>query len=76
MLNNTQVFQPSMPYQFERILLVKANGGSVAIDALLDAATDLWVRTDTISTDGASQLVFGNLTVRITPSGGAVYDVF
>lgn len=75
MFNNTQVFQPSMPYQHQRTLLLKANGGSVTIEALIDQATDLWVVTDTRNADGGWPLSCGNATIRITPTGGAVYEL-
>jgi hypothetical protein len=75
MFTTTETFYPHMPSKFERILLSKTNGGSILVEALLDEATNEWVTTDTISSDGATQLVFGNVVVRVTPSGGAVYNV-
>jgi hypothetical protein len=75
MFTNTQVFEPSMPYAHQRTLILKANGGKVVVEALLDKATSLWVKTDEKNSDGGYVLSCGNAMIRITPSGGAQYDL-
>lgn len=70
-----QTFSPAdMPYG-NRVLLIKANGGTVTVEALMDLNTDLWVQTDVKSEDGGFILACGNATIRITPSGGASFDL-
>ena len=70
-----QTFPPAdIPYG-DRVLLIKANGGTVIVEALMDLNTDLWVQTDVKSEDGGFILACGSATIRITPSGGASFDL-
>ncbi len=54
-------------------LVVKANGGSVAIQ--IKTATT-WVTSDTLWSDGAYPLNIPPATVRFVPAGGAAFEVF
>lgn len=74
MFTTQMVFEPTMPAQITRSLLLKANGGSVLVEALVDAETNLWITTDTRNADGGYVVSCGNATLRVTPSGGAVYN--
>lgn len=56
-----------------RILTVKANGGSVAIE--VEHAPGVWIQADAIAVDYAGQLAFGSAAVRIVPTGGAEFMV-
>lgn len=56
-----------------RILSVMANGGQVLIQ--VEHAPGVWVTSDTITEDGASEIFFGEARVRIVPSGGATWEV-
>lgn len=62
---------------FERAMRVtlgvKANGGSVAIQVKMG---DIWLTSDTISTDGVYPLDIPQATVRFVPSGSAAFEVF
>ncbi len=75
MYTTQTIFPPTMPAHSQRTLIMKANGGSVTVEALLDSGSNLWVQTDSKSSDGGFVLACGNATVRITPSGGAQYDL-
>ena len=75
MFTTQTTFPPTMPAHSQRTLVLKANGGSVTVHALLDEATSLWVQTDSKSVDGGFVLSCGNATIRITPTGGAQYDL-
>jgi len=55
-----------------RVLIVKANGGTVTVEC---KAGDAWVLTDTYSTDTAVEMFFGSALFRIVPVGGAEYDI-
>ena len=63
-------------YQFydraPRVLTVKANGGSVVVQAQAGAS---WITTDTYTTDAAVEVFFGRSLVRVVPSGGAEFEV-
>lgn len=54
-----------------RNLVVDANGGTVTIEAQVGAN---WILTDTFSADGGNVVQQGLLTLRITPTGSAVFD--
>jgi len=66
---NTQMVQSFLG---QTMLVVKANGGSVAVEKQVGG---VWVTTDTFSKDGGFLLFLGNTATRFTPSGGAVYEV-
>lgn len=53
-------------------LVVKANGGSVAVEKKVGGE---WVTVDTFAMDGAWPMDFGMSSTRITPSGGAAFEV-
>ena len=55
-----------------KILVVQANGGSVAVEKMVEGA---WVTVDTFARDGAWPLDLGNSDTRFTPSGGAYFEV-
>jgi hypothetical protein len=54
-------------------LVVKANGGSVAVQIKMGNS---WVTSDTLWNDGAYQLNIPPATVRFVPAGGAAFEVF
>lgn len=58
--------------RIERTLTVRANGGSVTVEASSDGVD--WVLTDTKSVDGGWILFQGKALIRITPNGGAEYE--
>ena len=55
-----------------RVLTVKANGGTVQVQAQAGAS---WITADTYTADTAVEVFFGGALVRVVPSGGAEYDV-
>jgi uncharacterized protein YjhX (UPF0386 family) len=57
---------------FSRILVVKANGGSVAVEKMVEGQ---WVTVDTFTEDGAWPMSLGISQTRFTPSNGAFYEV-
>lgn len=59
-------------YMGRATLAVKANGGSVAVEKKVEGS---WVTVDTFTSDGAWQLDLGMSSTRITPSGGAAFEV-
>ncbi|AHG41148.1 hypothetical protein N018_13410 [Pseudomonas syringae CC1557] len=65
----TQLIQK---YMGQTMLIVKANGGTVMVEK---KAGDIWVVTDTFTKDGGYLLQLGNSSTRITPNGGAVFEV-
>ncbi|MEN5032095.1 hypothetical protein [Pseudomonas sp. Ps21-P2] len=54
-------------------LVVKANGGSVAVQIKMG---DGWVTSDTVWVDGGYQLNIPTATVRFVPAAGAAFEVF
>ena len=75
MFTTQKTFLPAAAPHWQRTLLLKTNGGSVKIEALLDETSNLWVETETKSKDGAYIIATGNVTIRVTPTGGAVFDL-
>ena len=59
-------------YLGKAALIVKANGGSVTVEKKVEGA---WVVVDTFAADGAWQMDFGLSATRITPVGGAAFEV-
>jgi hypothetical protein len=55
-----------------RLLIVRANGGSLAVEKRVG---DNWVVADTFAADGAHLMNFGLGPVRFTPTGGAEYSI-
>lgn len=55
-----------------KLLVVKANGGSVAVQKLV--GTD-WVTTDTFSADGGFILDLFNSATRFVPANGAAFEI-
>lgn len=55
-----------------KILVVKANNGSVTVEKMVGAD---WVVVDTFTTDGAWPLDLGNSKTRFTPADGAAFEV-
>ena len=75
MYSTQQVFPPAVyPYE-HRILVVKSNGGSVVVEVQLNPTTNTWVVSDTKWADGAFVLACGGATIRITPTGGATFNL-
>lgn len=64
--------QTTTNYHGSSTLLVKANGGQVTVEKQVNGA---WVIVDTFKEDGGWVYAFGNSPTRITPTGGAVYEV-
>jgi hypothetical protein len=75
MYSTQQVFPPAVHPYGQRVLVVKSNGGSVAVEVQLNPATNTWVTSDTKSSDGAFVLACGGSTIRITPTGGATFNL-
>jgi len=55
-----------------RILIVKANGGSITVQKKVGTS---WIITDTYTVDGAFPMMFGNTPVRFVPLNGCQYEV-
>jgi hypothetical protein len=55
-----------------RLLIVRANGGSLAVEKRVG---DNWIVADTFAADGAHLMNFGLGPVRFTPTGGAEYSI-
>jgi hypothetical protein len=55
-----------------KLLVVKANGGSVAVQK--QVGTD-WVTTDMFTTDGGYVLDLFNTATRFVPANGAVFEI-
>lgn len=55
-----------------RILVVKANGGSITIQKKVGTS---WIIADTYTADGAFPMIFGNQPVRFVPVNGCEYEV-
>lgn len=70
MYTDTQNFQ--FRDRLPRVLIVKANGGSVEVQC---KAGDAWVTSDTISESSAMEMFFGHALIRIVPTGGAEFDI-
>lgn len=70
LITEQRVVQPRTQDGFYQ-LTVKANGGSVAIAYPVGQE---WITAETISLDGA-QLISALSPIRITPTGGAAYDL-
>lgn len=70
MYNTAQQFQFSD--NASHVIVVKANGGSVSVECKAGAA---WVVTDTFAVDTATEMFFGSALFRVTPTGGAEFDV-
>lgn len=64
--------QLTKEYIGKATLVVKANGGSLAVEKKVEGA---WVTVDTFAADGAWQMEFGMSSTRFTPTGGAAYEV-
>ena len=58
-----------------RLMTVKANGGTVLVEALHSANPEVWVTAATITEDGVYEVNFDILQARFTPSGGATYGL-
>lgn len=56
----------------ERMLIIRANGGSLAVEKQIG---DSWIVADTFTQDGAHLMNFGLGPVRFTPTGGAEYSI-
>ena len=56
----------------DRQLLIKTNGGSVTVSKMVGG---VWVVIDTFSEDGGYVYQFGKTPTKITPTGGAVFEV-
>lgn len=69
-LATTQLLVPNP--QGTKILTVKANGGSVAVERMVEGQ---WVTVDLFAEDGAWPLNLGRTTTRFTPSNGAAFEV-
>ena len=65
-----QEFDPDEKYPVKN-LTVRANGGTVTIETLVEGA---WELTDTVSASGSIQVSQRLQKVRITPTGGAFYE--
>ena len=55
-----------------RVLVVKANGGSVQLQVSAGAT---WITSDTYAVDTAVEVFLGGARVRVVPAGGAEYDL-
>lgn len=75
MFTTQQIFPPAVHPYGQRILIVKASGGSIQIDALLNPLTNEWINFASRSVDGAEVMVCGGSSIRITPSGGASFNL-
>ncbi|PVZ19905.1 MULTISPECIES: hypothetical protein [unclassified Pseudomonas] len=64
--------QVTKSYIGRATLVVKANGGSVTVEKMVEGG---WVVVDTFAADGAWQMDFGQSTTRITPYAGAAFEV-
>lgn len=64
--------QVEKKYLGKATLVVRANGGSVAVEKKVEGN---WVTVDTFAADGAWQMDFGMSATRITPSAGAAFEV-
>lgn len=69
-MSTTQLFLNNP--QGTKILSVKANGGSVAVERQVEGE---WVVVDLFSEDGAWPLNLGRSPTRFTPAGGAAFEV-
>ncbi|MGI4841013.1 MAG: hypothetical protein ACRYF9_25775 [Janthinobacterium lividum] len=58
--------------QGTRILTVKANGGNVAVERMVEGT---WVTIDLFAQDGAWPLNLGRTATRFTPTGGAAFEI-
>lgn len=56
-------------------LTVRANGGSVTVELLHGQNPDDWVQSEVFSSDGAYVIRPGSFQFRVTPAGGATYNV-
>lgn len=60
----------------ERVLAVKANGGSVIVEKLADRATQTWVASDTFTADTVQRMKFGTGPTRVRVTGSAKFEVY
>ena len=67
-----QEFGPFGQNATARRLVVDANGGSVAVKALLTGST--YITFDTITSDDAKMIEVAGCKIQITPTGGATYN--
>lgn len=68
---NTQKIFPASRVGGDDLLVVKTNGGSVTVECEIDGE---WITVYTFSEDGAYSFTRRS-DWRVTPAGGAVYDV-
>jgi hypothetical protein len=66
-----QSFGPSPKARF--ILTVKANGGAVAVE--VEHAPGVYVVSDTYTVDGAHYVTWDRAAIRVTPTGGAEFNL-
>jgi len=69
---NTQTVKQYTNGDQARMLIIRANGGSLAVEKRVG---DNWVVADTFAADGAHLMNFGPGPVRFTPTGGAEYSI-
>lgn len=70
----TQVFVPVPASRRERTLVVKLNGGTLTLSALLNSTPEEWVVSDIVTEDGA-YVIDHHLPFKVTVTGGAVYSL-
>lgn len=72
MFNATKVFDP-VRAQPTLILTVKANGGSVLLE--IQHSPGVFVTAELFTADTAKAIYLGGATFRLTPTGGAEYNL-
>lgn len=71
--------QTFLPTQFSgpnRTIVVKANGGKVEVFAPLDLEANQWIKTGEYASDTVDCFFHGNAKIKVTPSGGAEFNVY
>lgn len=71
MYTTAQTFGPERKARY--ILTVKANGG--AVEVAIEHSPGVFVVADTFEEDGAHYVTWDRAKVRVTPSGGAEFNL-
>lgn len=74
LINIQTTLGPYAYYAKPGTLIVRANGGSLALEVLADRSADVWITDRTFSEDGVHKVDVNNSTIRLTPAGGAEFS--
>ena len=62
----------NLPDRSPRILAIKSNGGTVTLEVKVGSS---WLLTDTYTADTVVEIYFGHASLRISPTGGAEFEL-